>query len=178
MKRKILTLLIILTFSSFLTAQEIRINSKIYSVKVYRTDQKKTEKLILYSVTDTSIIVIAENELNLLLNNELYNKTEYTYSEIRRISVKRKNNLLQSTGKGAAIGFLSGAAFSTAIILTEDTKWISDKTAFLLFSVTGTIVGALNGVIAGLLRENYQIDFDKSKFEKFEKRFSDRSLIK
>ncbi len=175
--KKILTLLLTLSLSGFLTAQESRINPKVYSVKIYRTDQNKTENLIFHSVTDTSVILITDQELRLLLNNEPYNKTEYKYSEIRRISIRQKNNLLKSTAKGATIGLISGAALATVIILTDEPSWVSNEMIFLVTTLSGTVTVALNGVIIGLIKENHQIDFDKNNFQKFKKKYSERQLI-
>lgn len=170
-KRLIPILFVFIT--GFSQAQEVRLNENIYWIRIFQDNPYKASKLIFHSVTDSTVLAITEYDLSLLQKKKPITPLVFSYKTIEKITLLKKRPFEQKVILGALGGGLGSALTYSALAY----PFITEK--LLIGSIVrGLAIGAIAGPIFGSVREPQLIERNKKKFERFERKYGKRGLIK
>ena len=136
---------------------------------------------LLYSVSDSSVIVISEKEYYNMSHHLNFNKTIIPYSNIDNLKIERNTNFWIPVGittlLGASIGAISGYTGGTDETHKGYSVSFSAKEKAAILGAGGALLGVITGITIGIIRVNIPINIKihKQYFE-FEKRKN--SLLK
>ena len=165
-----------LFFFSDIKAQTYSNNTTPYKIKIIDS-QKGSNKGILYSVTDSTLIIISELDFYRFKNNVDFQKTTISFNQIDKIKISKKNHFWRSFGittiAGAAIGAISGYSSGDD---KQGYVGFKAKEKAVISGVGGTIIGALTGTVIGLIKINIPIDKQYVSFSRKKDYLLKRSL--
>lgn len=176
---KLINISILLSLLSFFSDIKSQTYSKNTPYKIKIIDfQKGSNKGILHSVTDSSLIIISELDYYRFKNNVEFQKTTISFNQIDKIKISKKNHFWRSFGittiAGAAIGAISG--YSSG----DDKQGLIAFTAkekAVITGVGGTIIGALTGTVIGLIQIHIPINKQYISFSRKKEYLAKSSLL-
>lgn len=167
----------LLFFSSDIISQTYS-NTTAYKIKIIDSP-KKNNKGILYSVTDSTLIIISELDYCRFFKNNLeFQKTTISFYQIDKIKISKKNHFWRSfvvaTIAGATIGAISGYSAGDD---KQSYVGFKAKEKAVIAGVGGTLIGAFTGTIIGLIQINIPINKQYLLFSRKKEYLAKRSLL-
>lgn len=164
----------------------VYIKPKVYRAWI-RLENNAQYNGVLYSVTDSSIVIAKGKKYTIELERykaEKYEMKEFQIHNIMTIKTRKLNTL--NTGARAGIGALVGFIFGAGIGYVTDEPssctgfWCIDLSP--LKTITGGIVGALTGALIGALSgekdEYYRINGNLDNFRNCQDTLTELAIIK
>jgi hypothetical protein len=166
-----LCLFIVLSFNLSIAQQPE--NQKLYRCKI-NIPEKKSIRGILYSVTDSTIIIAKRS------NDVLQFTPDYD-----TISIKSINNIkLLGVGSGRTgfwIGFLTSVTIGTITAINVDDEVFLGGLESAAYFIWGIILGLPAGGIGALIGsstwKNYKLQGDSIKFKEYQNEISRKAFI-
>ncbi len=171
---------------AFLFIQKGSAQSNVYregiphKIKIDNKENITLNKGILYSVTDTSVILISEEEYHRFKSNlDIEKKIVIPVNQIDYLIVWKKNRfgrvLTLSTGIGATVGAIAGYADGA-----DGPGYVSfnENEKALLGGIGGAFFGALAGCFIGSTHVRIHINKNKEKFISKKDFLARRSALK
>lgn len=175
-------LAIVLSFSSDIKSQTYS-NTTPYKIKLIDS-QNGNNKGILYSVTDSTLIIISELDYYRFRNKVDFQKTTISFDQIDKIKILKKNHFWRSFGvttlAGATIGAIAGYSdgdSNSASGKGYASIGASAKEKAVIVGVVGTLIGVATGTIIGLVQINIPINKKYISFNRKKEYLAKRSLL-
>lgn len=171
-------LVIVQFFSSDIKSQTYS-NTTPYKIKIIDSS-KGNNKGILYSVTDSTLIIISELDYYRFRNNVDFQKTTISFNQIDKIKISKKNHFWRSFGittiAGATIGTILGYSSGDDHPTKRDMISLTAKEKAFILGTGGTLVGAVTGTIIGLIQIHIPINKQYVSFNRKKDYLAKRSL--
>lgn len=178
---KLINISILLSLLSFFSDIKSQTYSKNTPYKIKIIDfQKGSNKGILHSVTDSSLIIISELDYYRFKNNVEFQKTTISFNQIDKIKISKKNHFWRSFGittiAGATVGTILGYSSGDDQKGKGLIKLTAKEKAFIL-GTGGTLVGAVTGTVIGLIQIHIPINKQYISFSRKKEYLAKRSLL-
>ncbi len=178
---RIFILLILMSFGKDIKSQSnLSHLNKPYKIKITGTMNTRNTKYILYSVTDSAVIIISKADYGRIKKNPNFQKITVSYNKIEEIIISKKNRFAHCIGNGPLVGAVIAAALGYAngddppkprtIELTKE-----GKAAFA--GIGGAIVGLATGAIIGAIQIHIPINKKYKEFSINKDYLSKRALV-
>jgi hypothetical protein len=169
-------LLILTECSAFAQRYDTQRKIKRYWASIYNGTSVTSG--ILYSVTDSAVILISQQEFEKYKQRKDYKSTTIPYSAIDIIKLSRQGRFIKCLGlgvlAGTAVGLAIGEAGSKNVDPDSETS-AGDKV--FLGTGLGLAGGLVTGFIIGIVHKSYSIHNNASDFGEQKESLSKKSLL-